>query len=85
MGEPGKLAVFARRKGTQWFVAGLNGEEKAKEIEINLSFLPDGLNGSLIFDEDLAGTFGRQTIHETPNNLTVALQPNGGFVLLLDK
>ena len=85
MGEPGKLAVFARRKGTQWFVAGLNGEEKAKEIEINLSFLPDGLNGSLIFDEDLEGTFGRQTINETPNNLTVALQPNGGFVLLLDK
>lgn len=37
--EIGKVAVLARRSGNQWFVGILNGENRQKEIEIDLSVL----------------------------------------------
>ncbi|HEY0307815.1 MAG TPA: glycoside hydrolase family 97 catalytic domain-containing protein [Acidobacteriaceae bacterium] len=37
----GDLAIFARRKGSTWFVAGLSGDEK-RLVQIRLSFLGKG-------------------------------------------
>lgn len=38
-GYPGKYIVMARRKGDKWYVAALNGEDKAIDIVIDLSFI----------------------------------------------
>jgi hypothetical protein len=40
----GKVAAFARRNGTAWFLAVLNGPEKRK-VEIPLGFLKEGKRG----------------------------------------
>ncbi|QHS56909.1 glycoside hydrolase family 97 protein [Mucilaginibacter sp. 14171R-50] len=38
-GEPGKDAVIARRKGKNWYIAGINGENVSKNYTISLPFL----------------------------------------------
>jgi alpha-glucosidase len=38
-GYPGKLYVIARRAGSRWYVAGVNGENANKELTLDLSFL----------------------------------------------
>lgn len=39
--ELGESIVFARRKGDVWYVGGIT-DEKAREMEISLDFLPEG-------------------------------------------
>ena len=39
--EIGELALFARRSGTTWFVAAMNGPT-ARTVKVPLSFLPKG-------------------------------------------
>ena len=41
-GYPGKDFVVARRHNSHWCVGGLNGEKKAKTIDIGFDFLPAG-------------------------------------------
>ncbi|HMP91231.1 MAG TPA: glycoside hydrolase family 97 catalytic domain-containing protein [Phnomibacter sp.] len=38
-GYPGKLFVVARRAGNKWYVAGINGEDVEKSLQLDLSFL----------------------------------------------
>lgn len=75
-GYPGKDVVMARRKGTTWFITGINGEDKAKEIELDLSFIKK--NGYLITD---GATTLFETTDVTPQKTKVALKPHGGFVM----
>jgi alpha-glucosidase len=79
-GYPGKLAVVARRSGKKWYVSGINGENTAKTLELDLSFLA-GKKGVFINDgsEDLS--FQQETVPVSSNGkVTVSLKPNGGFV-----
>ena len=36
-GEPGKMAVFARRSGKSWFIAGINGTSTPLPVDVDLS------------------------------------------------
>ncbi len=36
-GEPGRMAVFARRSGKSWFIAGINGTSNPLPIDVDLS------------------------------------------------
>ena len=38
----GEYGVIARRKGNEWFIGGINGDQERK-LEINLSFLDSGI------------------------------------------
>lgn len=50
-GIPGIDCVVARRTGTVWYVAGINGEEIEKDFKLNLTgFLKPGVSGSAIVD-----------------------------------
>ena len=75
-GYPGKDVVMARRKGDTWFITGLNGEDKAKDITLDLSFLKK--DGYMITD-------GNKTLFEDstvkPGKTTITLKPYGGFVM----
>lgn len=77
-GFPGKDVVIARRKGDSWFVAGINGENAAKEITIDLSFIQSDREGEMITDGTTA-LFERSTVK--PSKTTVRLKPYGGFVM----
>jgi hypothetical protein len=37
IGDPGHLAVFARRSGKSWFIAGLNGAGNPTTVNIDLT------------------------------------------------
>jgi Glycoside hydrolase 97/Glycosyl-hydrolase 97 N-terminal/Glycosyl-hydrolase 97 C-terminal, oligomerisation len=75
-GFPGKDVVMARRKGTTWYITGINGENKAKNLEIDLSFIKT--NGYLITD---GATQKWETKPVKPGKTSINLKPNGGFVM----
>lgn len=79
-GYPGKLAVFARRAGDTWFVAGINGEAEAKTITLDLSFLQTmGGNIEMIVSD---GERGFQTHKVVLSAKTeIKLQGNDGFII----
>ncbi|MGL1956886.1 MAG: glycoside hydrolase family 97 C-terminal domain-containing protein [Colwellia sp.] len=60
----GKLAVFARRHKNTWFVASINGEDKEKDLALDLSFLA-GKRAQII----LSGSHEREIINQ--NQYTV--------------
>ncbi len=81
-GYPGKEVVMARQANGRWYVAGINGENTAKQLQLDLSFLPRK-KGDLITDGQDASGFQQQSA-EVPasGKYTVNLKPNGGFVLV---
>jgi len=50
-GYPGKDAVLARRKGEDWYLAGINGEKTPKSLSIDLSFLDTGKYSMVLFTD----------------------------------
>lgn len=79
-GYPGKHAVFARRSGERWFIAGINGEDEPKTLQLDLSFIGKA-EGTLITDGEEPRSFQRRAVEADPLELT--LQPAGGFVAVL--
>ena len=75
-GYPGKYIVMARKKDNVWFIVGTNGENTAKEIEIDLSFVTNA-SGYIILENEQG--FQQQMISKT-KKLKVSMKPNGGFV-----
>jgi len=84
-GYPGKLVVIARRKGDQWFIAGINGENHPKKLTLDLSFLPKNMKGELISDGDTQFAFSHRTITLAGGKMNVSMKSNGGFILHLTK
>lgn len=83
-GTPGKLAVIARKSGNKWYVAGINGEMKAKKLLLDLSALNK--------DQGVYYTDGADPLTFTQNKIslpenkktTIILKGNGGFVMVLE-
>ena len=83
--EIGELAAFARRKGTTWFIAVLNGPTP-RALRIDLGFLGKGRYDALVVrdnpDDAAAVTVAKATMTSaTP--LTVDLRAAGGFITRL--
>jgi len=76
-GYPGKDVVIARRKGRVWFVTGINGENKAKELTIDLTFI-GSKDGYMIADGE--GSLFENTSVK-PSKRIIKLKPYGGFVM----
>lgn len=80
-GEPGKLAALARRKGKDWYVAAVNGENLPKQLTLSLPFLEGEFQGTLIGDGKDPRSFASQPIElKAGQTLPVSLLPNGGAV-----
>lgn len=80
-GTPGKLAVFARRSGNLWYIAGINGENSAKTVSLDLNFLA-GKNAYAIKSAGDRG-FSVQNIVLTTTT-KVSLAGNDGFVMRVE-
>ena len=68
---------MARKKGDVWHIVGVNGENTAKEIEIDLSFVTNKTGN--IIDENESGF--RNNIVSKGSKFTVKMKPYGGFVI----
>ena len=76
-GYPGKYIVMARKKDNVWHIVGINGENNAKEIELDLSFVTNE-SGYVILENEK----GFQQLPISKNTkLKVTMKPNGGFVV----
>jgi hypothetical protein len=84
-GYPGKLVVIARKFKNKWYIAGINGEDIEKNINLDLSFLKNFKTGTLIIDGTDNRSFDMQKITITPGKpLGIKLKGNGGFVIKAD-
>ena len=75
--------VLARRKGTTWYIAGINGTNEVKSIDVNLDFI-DQFSNVRGFYESVDGngwTISNRAFR--PASFTFA--PRGGFVVVVKK
>lgn len=82
-GYPGKDVVIARQKNGQWYIAGINGEQKDKVMTLDLSFLPDQTKLKMITTSHLDRNKVKQDLVKTSydGKLSIKLQAYDGFVL----
>ncbi|MDB4883670.1 MAG: glycoside hydrolase family 97 protein [Gemmatimonadetes bacterium] len=80
-GYPGRLAVLARRRGTDWYVAGISADTATAVVEVPLRFLGTGTyDVGLISDGDVQRSFANATTTLTVRDtMSVELAPRGGF------
>ena len=79
-GYPGKYSVIARRHSQKWYVAGVNAEKTPKVLKLNLPMLA-GQNITVYNDKDTKETFTATTRVSKKGELSITIQPNGGFVV----
>jgi len=84
--EIGEAGVIARRKGNDWFVGGIIGEN-SKTINLDFSFLEKGVNyqAKLYTDDENIDTRTRVKIEEmnlySESSLTLDVKENNGFAM----
>lgn len=90
-GYPGEWVVMARRSGSTWYVAGINGKDTAQTLSFDTSFLP---KGRYTLFTDKSGYKGELPANnpepwsikkgkgKAPSKLTC--QPRGGFVYVVN-
>jgi alpha-glucosidase len=85
--EIGEIAAFARRRGTTWFVAILNGP-KARRVKIALSFLEGGRHQATMASDSSGESAAmkvetREVDRETL--LDIDLAAGGGFIARINR
>ncbi len=80
-GEPGDFIVLARRIGYRWFVAGINGQDEARDITLDLSSLTSIYRTRIIEDGVDRLSFNTRMIDEMNSSMQLTMQPYGGFVI----
>jgi len=85
IGEPGRLAVFARRSGSSWFIAGINGTSAALPVELDLARY-DKFRKRLLVSE-AAEAIMQVAVARVDKRTAFqhTLPPRGGFILRLDQ
>jgi hypothetical protein len=73
--------LLARKHGTKWYISGINAENTAKEISLNLAAFGKK-KATLITDGSEPLTFITENISTNSKQLT--LKPAGGFVMVLE-
>lgn len=85
-GYPGTHFVVARRSGTTWYVAGLNGDKTSRKITVPLSFLYLGKYQATCIADGAEPTRFSITHREvtSADKLDINCLPQGGFTLVIN-
>ena len=85
MGEPGQVAIFARRAGKSWFIAGINGTTNVLPVALDLSPYKEYRQRIAVVE----GTNASMQVSAAPLKDSAqwqhAMPPRGGFILRLDE
>lgn len=87
-GYPGKSVTMARRKGKQWFIGGINGQNRGGQVTVDFSFLPPDKKYqlTLLCDGDNDMAFQEQYIVvENKDKIQVNWLARGGFTGCLEE
>lgn len=84
----GEIAAIARRSGSNWWVAVINGTDQSMDYSVGLDFLGSGEWNSISY-ADLPGektklSIGKGTV-KAGEKVLVTMSPGGGFVMILGK
>jgi hypothetical protein len=84
-GEPGKETVLARRSGKTWYIAGSNGEAKAKTLSLNLPFISaPSYKVTVLADGASAREIkASETTLKKGEAYKINVLPHGGFIMVL--
>lgn len=84
-GYPADYAVIARQKGDEWYIAGINGSDTEKDIDIDYSRLNirKKSNVRLISDNLEDGNWLIEDLNVHPTKIKTS--PRGGFVIHIKK
>lgn len=83
-GTPGTYLLVARRRGHDWWIAGLNGQSSARAVAQGLSFLGAGNYALLQLGDNTTTSFTTDTRAVTAaDSLTANMLGRGGFVARL--
>jgi hypothetical protein len=78
-GFPGEYAVIARKGNGKWYIGGINGTDKEKKINIDLSVFGKISEGIIITDGEDARSFKNQSFMGP--KVEINIKPLGGFVI----
>lgn len=81
-GYPGEYAVIARKSGTRWYVAGINGTDEQKTITLNLKRFIGNKKAVTLYLDDTSGAWDIQNTQDIPESITC--QARGGFVAVFN-
>jgi hypothetical protein len=84
-GEPGQVAIFARRSGKSWFIAGINGTDDALPVNSDLSAFKKFQHRLMISEGENPNMQVNVAPLENSNEWKHEIPPRGGFILRLDK
>ena len=85
-GYPGKDVIISRRKGSTWYIGGLNAELKEKHKKVSFDFLPKNVKYklTLIADGKHDKVFSTQyKVVDSTSVIDVKMLRRGGFVASL--
>ena len=83
-GYPGEYVVLARRNGTTWYVAGINGSDEQRTLKFSLDFIKGDISEMTLFADsgDKKNPWIIVPMFSLPSSLDLA--PRGGFVLCIE-
>jgi len=85
IGEPGQVAVFARRSGNSWFIAGINGTGEILPVNLDLSAFKQFQRRFAVVEGDNASMQVAIKPLKISNEWQHEIPPRGGFILRLDE
>jgi alpha-glucosidase len=85
MGEPGRIAVFARRTGKSWFIAGINGTDKSLPVNLDLSAFKNFQQRFMVAEGGDANMQVAVAPLSNSDQWQHEIPPRGGFILRFNK
>jgi alpha-glucosidase len=86
-GYPGEFICLARRKGTKWFIAGINSG-KERKVDIPLKFIGEGSHSIKIYEdkpgEEMTNLLIRYETVTSDKSLFVTMMADGGFSTVIE-
>ena len=81
-GYPGEKVIMTRKKGKQWYIAGLNGKDVPQTLIVKFDFLGKGNHSfQLIKDGKDDKSFSSEIVKvKKGDTLKIECLPRGGFV-----
>jgi alpha-glucosidase len=85
IGDPGRIAVFARRFGDSWFIAGISGSTSPQSLSVDLAEFGEYARRIVVEEGNQPRLDLAVKTLSASDSWQYTIPPRGGFVLRLEK